>query len=286
MAINRDRDALYMTTTAHTILKHNITSKLTSVIAGTYAVSGFADGSKMTMFSSPYGVATDTNGHIFVADQSNNRIRKITSVSVNHDNVTTYAGYDSGYVDGSLTESRFHNPLGLAVDSSSTIYIGDSINCVIRRIVGNNVDTLVGTGACGVVDSLDPQLVQFANPIHLAMTDGGDYLYVAEQSAAEGYPVRRVYLGKRSAVVTVANFTNPVESIAVDTSGNVFITQSNYVMSIDFTSEVVIADDLGGSVRGIAYSSFDSVHQSAAFFVQSDDVILKLTNLGNCTCVN
>jgi hypothetical protein len=283
MTINRDRDTLYMTTTAHTIIRHDITTKLTSVIAGTAGNTGCVDGSSGTKFSSPYDLATDTNGYIFVADQSNNRIRKITSLSTTNNAVITYAGSEVGYLDGTLAESQFSNPLGVAIDSSSIIYVGDSNNCVIRRIVGDYVDTLAGSsGSCG--DSNNPLHIQFNSPIHMAMTDGSDYLYVTEQ--AENYPVRRISLtGKPLEVITLANFSSPLESIAVDTSGNLFATQATFLMSVGLSGTVVIAADLGESVRGIAYSSFDS-DQPAAFFVRSDSLILKLTNLGKCASVS
>ena len=94
--------------------------------------SGFADGTgSAAQFNNPSGVAVGSFGIVYVADGSNNRIRKITPAGV----VTTLAGDGlTGFVDGTGIGARFNNPFGVAVNSSGTAYIADTYNQRIRKI--------------------------------------------------------------------------------------------------------------------------------------------------------
>ena len=115
--------------------------------------NGVADGTNTAaQFSSPTGVAADTNGHLFVADQANNEIRKMTSLGTNWI-VTTIAGHNSvkagsaGFVDGTNTAAQFNGPAGVAVDTSDNIYVADQTNNAIRKLTplgANWVTTTIG----------------------------------------------------------------------------------------------------------------------------------------------
>src|SRR5687768_7813829 len=84
---------------------------------------GFADGpSTSATFRIPAGVAVDAIGNVYVADQSNHRIRKITPAGF----VTTLAGSaPQGFQDGSVASARFSNPSGVAVDANGNVYVAD-----------------------------------------------------------------------------------------------------------------------------------------------------------------
>ena len=115
--------------------------------------NGVADGTNTAaQFSSPTGVAADTNGHLFVADQANNEIRKMTSLGTNWI-VTTIAGHNSvkagsaGFVDGTNTTAQFNGPAGVAVDASDNVYVADQTNNAIRKLTplgANWVTTTIG----------------------------------------------------------------------------------------------------------------------------------------------
>jgi hypothetical protein len=103
-----------------------------TTLAGLAGSFGSADGAGSTArFYNPFGVATDSSGHVYVADIHNDTIRKITPAGV----VTTLAGLaeSAGSADGVGNAARFYNPFGVATDSSGNVYVGDTANNTIRK---------------------------------------------------------------------------------------------------------------------------------------------------------
>jgi len=92
---------------------------------------GFVDGTgAAARFSSPQGVAVDAAGNVYVADASNDRIRKVTAAGV----VTTLAGSTQGFLDGTGAAAQFATPYTVAVDAAGNVYVADTDNDRIRQI--------------------------------------------------------------------------------------------------------------------------------------------------------
>lgn len=85
-----------------------------------------------TLVNAPAGIALDAQGNIFVADQSG-RVIEITAAKV----LYTLAGSinTAGYVDGDGAAARFSSPQGITLDAQGNLYVADSGNNVIRKIV-------------------------------------------------------------------------------------------------------------------------------------------------------
>ena len=110
-----------------------VTPPTNTVMVSTLAGStiGYADGTgSSAKFYSPYGVAVDSGGNVYVGDTSNHKIRKVTPAGV----VSTLAGSTGGYADGTDTAAKFNRPLSVAVDSGGNVYVADGINQKIRKI--------------------------------------------------------------------------------------------------------------------------------------------------------
>ena len=94
-------------------------------------------------FTNPIGVATDSAGNVYVADEFNHTIRKITPAGA----VTTLAGTagQSGSTDAAGAAARFNLPFGVAMDSAGNVYVADQFNHTIRKITpAGAVTTVVG----------------------------------------------------------------------------------------------------------------------------------------------
>jgi sugar lactone lactonase YvrE len=119
-----------------------------TTIAG--GAQGASDGTNTTAeFFRPHGVAVDSGGRVFVADQFNNTIRLIKPVGINW-MVTTIAGQSvSGLSDGLGTNSSFDAPVGVAVDSNDNVYVADLFNNAIRKLTPSGINWEVSTIAGG-----------------------------------------------------------------------------------------------------------------------------------------
>jgi hypothetical protein len=139
---------------------------------------GFADGTgTAARFDQPYGVAVRPDGIIVVADTSNTRIRLITPGGV----VTTLAGEDPGFADGTGAVARFDSPQGVAVRPDGIIVVADADNNRIRLVTPEGVvTTLAGSGGGGGFADGIGSAARFNYPSGVALLSNGD-IVVADQ---------------------------------------------------------------------------------------------------------
>jgi len=138
---------------------------------------GFVDGTGIAaQFNSPYGVAVDGAGNVYVADSSNHRIRKVTPAGV----VSTLAGSTAGFVDAAGIAARFNFPFGVAVDGVGNVYVADNSNHRIRKVTpAGVVTTVAGDGTSGFVDGTGTA-ARFNFPVGVAVDGAGGNVYVAD----------------------------------------------------------------------------------------------------------
>ena len=153
-----------------------------TTLAGSLPVAGSADGTgSAARFGSPWGVAVDSAGNVFVSDYGNSTIRQVTSAGV----VTTLAGSPgvSGTNDAIGSAARFNRPCGLAVDSEGDLLVADEYNHAIRKVTPARVVTTVAgsAGTYGTNDGLANE-ARFRNPRGIAVDSVGN-AFVADSGS-------------------------------------------------------------------------------------------------------
>jgi hypothetical protein len=201
-----------------------------STYAGT-AIPGFADGkTNVAQFGFSNTITCDQQGNLFIADEFNNRIRKIDQAG----NVTTVAGNGTaGYKDGIGTNAEFNLPTGIAIDHNGNLFISDAANFRIRKITpSGEVTTVAGNGRDGTIDG-NSLTAGFSNNLNDLVADNNGNLFVED-----GYLIRKI--SGNGTVTTIAGsgpgfkdgdgisakFNVPV-GITIDANGNLYIADVN-----------------------------------------------------------
>jgi sugar lactone lactonase YvrE len=170
---------LYVGDTGNNLIRKVTPGGLVTTLAGKAGVAGSADGTGSgASFYAPEGIAVDGNGNVFVADDGNQTIRKITPDGV----VTVFAGTtgETGSADGVGGAALFNYPFGLAADRNNNLYVTDSGNHTIRKITPEGKVTTVA-GAPGLAGNVDgvASAVRFDLVAGVALDNDGN-LYVAD----------------------------------------------------------------------------------------------------------
>ena len=130
--------------------KIDVSGNITT-IAGSGSASFTGDNGPATdaTMNQPTGVAVDAAGNVYIADMSNQRIRKVNTAGI----ITTIAGYGVSAFSGdgsAATLACMHQPTGVAVDATGNVYVADQINGRIRKInTSGIISTIAGTGTLG-----------------------------------------------------------------------------------------------------------------------------------------
>jgi uncharacterized protein (TIGR03437 family) len=183
---------------------------------------------------SPWGVAVDPSGNLYIADTINCRVRKVTTNGV----ITTVAGTGTlGYSGDNIpaNTAQLSEPYGVAVDATGNVYIADNSNNRIRRVSNGIITTFAGTGDCCSSGDNGPAVSALLNyPTGVAVDASGN-VYIAD---TDGDTVRKVStngiittiagggttLGDNGPA-TSARLSGP-DGMAIDAAGNIFIADA------------------------------------------------------------
>jgi sugar lactone lactonase YvrE len=248
-------------------------------------------------FNQPTGVAVDKAGNVYVADQGNNVIRKISPEGV----VTTLAGSgQQGSTNGPSSIASFNAPTGIAVDPQGNVYVTDYGNGMVREI---NQGTTYTSPGLDYVNTLAANIVY---PVGVAVDATGptnkvyvsfEYTYQIVEISPSGTitPYAGSGIGSANGPGYAAKFDGPA-GLATDLSASLYVAdQYNNVIRKIYDIDVVstfAGDGSRGSDNGVGTTaaSFNNptgvaVDKAGNVYVadQGNNLIRKISPAGAVT---
>ena len=236
---------IFIADTGNNLIRKVAPSGVISTFAGLNGTPGFSgDGGLATKAAlhGPTAVAVDTQGNVFIADTTNNRIRKVAAGT---GIITTVAGSANTFANGGVgdggpaTSANLSLPRFVLPDKSGNLYISDTGNRRVRKVDASGIITTYAgngqNGSAGAIGDGGAPALANVGPAGLAL-DGAGNLYIADflnsairkisgglinSIAGNGNPG---YFGD-SGVATHSMVSQPL-GIAVDGAGNVFISDT------------------------------------------------------------
>ena len=173
---------LFIADTGNNCIRQVDTNGVITTVAGSGSAGYAGDGGEATNASldSPYAVAVDEAGNLFIADLGNNCIRQVDTNGI----ITTVAGTgsaDDAGDGGAATNASLSAPSSVAVDAVGNLFIADTGNDCIRQVDTNGIITTVaGNGSAGYTgDGGAATNASLGYPFGVAV-DGADNLFIAD----------------------------------------------------------------------------------------------------------
>lgn len=167
-------------------------SGIITTIAGTGALGYNGDNIPATSakLNGPTGVAVDKTGNVYIADRTNQRVRKVDTSGM----ITTVAGTGAAEYNGdtwpSATQASLWNPTAVTLDSKGNLYIADQWSNRIRKVdTFNKISTVAGNGFEGYCpDGLLATSMSLFEPNAVAVDSLGN-IYISDE---KNYRILRV----------------------------------------------------------------------------------------------
>ncbi|HEY9897763.1 MAG TPA: IPT/TIG domain-containing protein [Pantanalinema sp.] len=230
---------VYLADAWNAVIRKITPAGVVTTVAGS-GVKGFADGpAASAMFDNPISVAVARDGSLYVGEEFNNRIRKITPDGM----VSTFAGGTQGNLDGVGTAAQFYRPDQLVLDAAGNLFVSDYGNHNIRKITPDGtVTTLAGSvpAAAGTTDGTGTA-ARFNQPFDIALDPQGN-LFVADYG---NHRIRKVT--PAGVVTTVAGSTSGFVDGA--TSSAKFNQPAG--LTFDRAGNLLVAERAGNVVRRV-----------------------------------
>ena len=255
---------LYIADTGNDRIRKISNNKLSTIAGvGTFGYAG--DGAQATLaeLKSPYGVAVDAAGNVYISDLLNQVVRQVNTKGV----INTFAGNNLyGYFgDGVAANSTSLNqPVGLALDAAGNLYIADSQNDRIRSVTPGGVINSVAGGYPGWSgnggDGGPAVPCNLGTPLGVTV-DGAGNVYIAD---SENHRIRKVTPGGIISTVVgtgvAGNYgdggpaiyaqLNRPWAVVADAAGDLFIADYNNSRIRMVNTSGVITTIAGGAGAG------------------------------------
>ncbi len=236
-------------------------------------VAGFLDAAgRKAKFNRPSKIAVDNNGYLYVSDELNNRIRKISPEGM----VTTLAGSGKPGAENNLMGSKasFNGPSGIAVDKNGNVYVADVFNHLIRKISPSGaVTTYAGNGQAAFADNSNGLHASFHFPVDLTVDETGNVFVVDEGNNR----IRKITPGGSVSTFAGSGYTGSFDS---RTGEMATFNQPNGI-AIDKKGNLYVADQLSHKIRKISSAGTVTTLAGSGAAGSSDNMIGTLASFNN-----
>src|SRR5438132_897503 len=244
--------------------------QLTTVAGnGTEGFSGDGGPATSAALSGPHGLFVDGFGNIFIADTYNDRIRKVVAAT---GNIQTVAGNGTlGFSGdgGPAISAALSDPEGVFLDRSGNLFIADTGNSRIRKVVAatGNIQTVAGTGTFGFSGDGGPAISAALNVPDGVYVDRSGNLFISDTFNNR---IREV-VATTGNIQTVAG--NGTQGFSGDggpaTSASLYFPEGVFV---DSSGNIFTADHLNGRIRevDVATGTIQTVAGNGTFGFSGD----------------
>lgn len=165
------------------VRKIDVSTGVITTVAGTGTAGYSGEGGLATAanFDKPIAICVDTMFNLFIADEENERVRKVTYATgiVTKIAGTGTAGYNGD--GGAAVSAQLNKPCGVAIDLAGNVYISDRMNHRLRKInTSGNISTIAGTGVVGYSGDGGPATSARINFPRELFSDGSGNIYFAD----------------------------------------------------------------------------------------------------------
>jgi sugar lactone lactonase YvrE len=246
----------------HRVRKVDHTTGIISTVSGNGTAGYSGDGSLASnaLLNYPWGVTVDPTGNLYIADSSNNCIRKIDQAT---GIISTVSGNGTGGYSGDggpAASALFYYPRGVTVDPTGNLYIADTENNRVRKIdhTTGNISTVSGNGTAGYSGDGGPAITALLrNPRDVTVDPTGN-LYIADT-----YNNRIRKIDQATGIIwTIAgvgrmDFSGdggPATSACLNLPYSVTLSPSGNLFIADFVNHRIRKVDASGTISTIAGS--------------------------------
>lgn len=241
-------------------------SVMVTTLAG--STQGYQDGDGASaQFYQLRQLTVDGAGNVYVADQANHKIRKISPAG----QVTTVIGTTEGYANGNSAIAKFAYPFGIEIDGSGNLYVSEITNHCIRKINTTPEAIHLAGSAESTAGNADGTgtAAGFHQPSGIASDNNGN-LYVAD---SYNHKIRKITpagvvttfagstQGYQDGTGTAAQFNHPV-ALTVDSNGNVYVFEATNLKIRKITpagAVTTLLENLTGYAFGMAIDQNDNL---------------------------
>ncbi len=199
--------------------------------------------------SYPANLAVDWAGNLYIADPGNYRIRKISNGII-----STVAGSGGLLGDnGPATSAELNQPTGVAVDAAGDLFIADTDNNRIRKVMNGVITTIAGSGPSGFYGDGGPATGAYLGYPQGVAVDAAGNVYIADwanqriREVSNGTIATVAGGGSMNNVPATSTQLNHPTGVAADTAGNLYIADPNAARVRDVSNGTITTVAGGGN---------------------------------------